>query len=153
MRIFITIILFIFLRLPIQAQEIEWLSFPQLSDSLDVNPKPVFLFFHTDWCSYCRKMEKDVFTNKEVIKILNNQFYAVKFDAESKESFIFDGQLLKNSNLQSKASLHEIVVLLASRKEGFAFPTTLIFDKNFRVIKRKFSYLSSKKLLDLLKIH
>lgn len=150
MRITIITILYLFLRLSLQAQEIKWMTFPQLSDSLNIRPKPVFIFFHTNWCSYCRKMEKDVFTNPEVIAALNNKFYAVKFNAESKDSFLFEGKLLKNNNPNSKKSIHEIVTLLAYRKEGYAFPATLILDKDFRVMDRKFTYLSSKKLLELL---
>ncbi|UIR56237.1 thioredoxin family protein [Sphingobacterium sp. SRCM116780] len=151
MRITLTFFLFLFLRLPIQAQEVNWISFPQLSDSLKINPKPVFIFFYTDWCSYCRKMENEVFSNAEIIKELNNKFYPVRFNAESKDEFLFEGQLLKNSNPKSRNSIHEIAQLLAARKQGYSFPTTIILNKNFEVTHRNFSYLSSKKLLSLFK--
>jgi len=54
MKILSILILGLLLRLPVQAQEINWISFSALSDSLKVQPKPVFIFFHTDWCAYCR---------------------------------------------------------------------------------------------------
>src|SRR5690606_22808740 len=85
---------------PCQAQErdtINWLSFEQLSDSLQVKPKKVLLFFHTDWCAYCRKMEREVLSDPEVIAELNKSYYAVKFDAESVDTVTFEQQKFTNS--------------------------------------------------------
>ncbi|MBP3942374.1 thioredoxin family protein [Sphingobacteriaceae bacterium WQ 2009] len=157
MKKFLLIGFLILLRLSVQAQEINWLSFPALADSLASNPKPILIFFHTDWCGYCRKMEKEVFTKPAIIASINANYYAVKFDGESKESFVFDGQLLKNPYPKRKNSLHEITLLLARRgntsaaqKPIVTFPTTLIFNSEFILQEKSYNYLSEKQLHKLL---
>lgn len=150
MRTLLLIAVINFLCLPLQAQEINWLTFPQLSEALAKKPKPVLIFFYTDWCSYCRKMEREVFSKPTLIDSINNQYYAVKFNAESKESFHFEGQLLKNAKPKQARSLHDITLLLANRKQGIAFPTTIILDEEFRVRSRHMSYLSSQQLMAIL---
>ena len=36
---------------PQEKERINWLTFEQLSDSLDINPRPVLINFHTEWCA------------------------------------------------------------------------------------------------------
>ncbi|MFD2593695.1 thioredoxin family protein [Sphingobacterium griseoflavum] len=130
---------------------INWLTFEQLSDSLHVNPKPVLLFFHTDWCVYCRKMDSAVFTDKQIIYMLNSRYYAVRFDAESVDSLCFDGQILTNkSSKKRRGSYHDIAKILAARHGDLIFPTTLILSPDFTVQQRYFEYLSPEKLLKTL---
>ena len=140
--------------LPLKAQHsgvIEWLSFEQLEDSLAVKPKKVFIDFYTDWCTYCRKMDKKVFTNPDVIALLNAEYYAVKMDAESSDTIHFDGQQFINDQLKkSRKPIHQMAQLLALRKGTFDPPVMVLIDEKFRVTQRYFEYLDSKKLLKAL---
>jgi len=141
----------LYLSLFCTAQEkdtVAWISFEQLSDSLTTNPKKVLLFFHTDWCAYCRKMQNEVFTNETVAQYINENYYAVRFDAESTDTVYFDNQILKNNTRKKRTgAYHEIAQLLASSKGNFVFPVTLVLEKDFTVTQRYFEYLDRKKLL------
>lgn len=132
------------------AQErdtVQWLSFEQLSDSLQTSPKKVLLFFHTDWCAYCRKMQNEIFTDKQIVEHINANYYAVRFDAESTDSVLFDNQLLINDSRKKRTgAYHDIAKLLASRNNTMAFPVTLILEKDFSVKQRYFEYLDRKKI-------
>jgi thioredoxin-related protein len=129
-----------------KAQEITWLSFQQLDDSLKVKPKPVIISFYTDWCVYCKKMDKEVYSKTAIIKEINLHYYAVKFDAETKTPIHFDGK-----TFYKKSQFHELTLLLGTREKQFTPPVTLILDSNFDVKSRWFEYLSSDKLLKILK--
>lgn len=150
------LLIFIFgLFYPLRAQqneEINWLTWEELDRALEENPKPVFIFFHAEWCAYCKKIEREIFTKKEVIEKLNKKYYAVEMDIETEDTIHFDGQ--KFSNMQSKTKrngVHQLPLLLASRKNApFSLPVTLIFDKDFRLQKRVFEYYTSKELLQML---
>jgi thioredoxin-related protein len=145
---------FLALSISLSAQEkdsVQWLTFEQLEDSLAVNPKKVFIDFYTDWCTYCRKMDRVVFTKPEVIKLLNDGYYAVRFDAETEAEITFSGQTFVNDqNGKSRRPIHQIAQLLALRGDQFAPPTLVVLDENFNVTARYFEYLSSKQLLKAL---
>ncbi|MBO3697571.1 thioredoxin family protein [Fabibacter sp. E12] len=45
--------------------------------------KLVFVDAYTDWCSYCHKLDKEVYTDQSVVDYYSENFINVKFDAES----------------------------------------------------------------------
>jgi thioredoxin-related protein len=131
-----------------KSQSVNWLTFEQLQDSLAINPKKVYIDFYTDWCTYCRKMDKVVYTKSDVINLLNGQYYAVKFNAETDSAITFGSQVFVNDQIgKSRKPMHQIAQLLASREGNFTPPAIVILDENFRVTKRYFEYLDSKKLI------
>ncbi|MEO0732731.1 MAG: thioredoxin family protein [Bacteroidota bacterium] len=153
-RLIFSIILLLPLYASIKAQEtasVHWLTFEQLEDSLAVNPKKVFIVFHTDWCAYCRKMDKVVFTKPVVANLLNTDYYAVRFDAESEDTLTFGGRQLVNDQIgKSRNPLHQITQLLALRDGRFVAPTLVVLDEKFRVMERYFKYLDSKGVMAVL---
>ena len=138
--------------LPAQEEAIRWLHFEQLEDSLAAAPKKVFIDFYADWCAYCRKMDRVAFRDPQVVAILNEEYYAVRMDAESTDTIFFDGQAYMNRDLGKKRNpVHEIPLLLASR-EGvpFSLPAIVILDASFRVRGRYFEYIPPKKMRAIL---
>jgi thioredoxin-related protein len=77
-----------------QAQdEIKWLKFEEAVAATEANPKMLFVDVYTDWCGWCKKMDKETFTDPAVIKYINETFYAVKMNAEdNKRTFDFKGK-------------------------------------------------------------
>lgn len=136
-----------------QDPSISWKSWRTLEEVLDADPKPVFVFFHADWCAYCKKMKRKVLSNPEIVAAINKDYYAVTMDVESTDSIFFDNQWFVNSQSElQRKGVHELPLLLASR-DGipFSLPATLILESDFSVRNRIFEYITSKELLVLLK--
>nr|MBI1228545.1 thioredoxin fold domain-containing protein [Cytophagales bacterium] len=78
----------------VNAQDkITWHTFEEAAKLTADNPKMILVDVYTDWCGWCKKMDKDTFTKKAVVDYVNEHFYAVKLNAEDKKTkFTFRGK-------------------------------------------------------------
>ena len=135
-----------------KEEQISWLNFQQLEDSLKKKPKKVFISFYADWCIYCKKMERATFSKKEIIKTLRDSYYAVRMDIESTDTIVFDGRVFNNPDYKvQRNAIHEIPLLLASREGSpFSLPAMVILTEEFTVRDRYFGYQTPRKLIEAL---
>lgn len=76
-----------------QDKEINWLTFDEASELAAKEPKMILVSVYTDWCGWCKKMDKETFTDNEVIDYINESFYPVKMNAEeNKRKYTFRGR-------------------------------------------------------------
>lgn len=68
---------------------VKWYTIQEAEKLFRQSPRPFFIDTYTDWCGWCKKMDKDTFTNSVISDILNTKYYPVKFDAEGKDSVVF----------------------------------------------------------------
>lgn len=82
-----------------QNEKIDWQAYDiGLKKALDED-KHVFIDFTAKWCGYCRKMEREVFTDPRIIDLLNNDFVPVRVDGESRKELDIDGYKITERNL------------------------------------------------------
>ncbi|MEZ4911099.1 MAG: DUF255 domain-containing protein [Saprospiraceae bacterium] len=106
--------------------------------------KPMMIDVYTDWCKWCKVMDKETFTNKEVIDYINTHFYAVKFDAEQKENAVFNGQSFAyQTSGRSGANMLAVNLL----RGDLSFPSIVYLDKHFNIIQVSPGYKTPEQLL------
>ena len=78
----------------LEAQEVNWLSIEEAMNlaQTEGSPKKIFIDVYTDWCGWCKRMDKDTFQNAEVALYMSENFYMVKLDGEGKEPIEFKGK-------------------------------------------------------------
>lgn len=64
---------------------IKWQTYKEGMELGKKVRKKVFLYFYTDWCSYCKDMEKITFKDQSVIDILNSRFIPVRVNADKEK--------------------------------------------------------------------
>jgi thioredoxin-related protein len=100
---------------------VKWYTIQEAEKLFKQSPRPFFIDAYTDWCGWCKKMDKDTFTNSVISGILNTRYYPVKFDAEGKDSVVFLGTKFINDGKYGKA--HQLAVALL--KGQLAYPTVV----------------------------
>lgn len=61
---------------------IKWNPYEKGIDMAKKQNKKVFLYFHADWCTYCKQMERSTFRDLGVINYLNENFISIMVDTE-----------------------------------------------------------------------
>ena len=112
---------------------IQWLTFEEAVQKVnsDKNPKNILIDFYTDWCGWCKVMDKKTYTDPHVIKLINKYFYPVKFDAETKETIHFMGQdfgFVKHGRTGYNQLAAEFL------QGQLSYPTTLFLNPKFQII-------------------
>jgi len=105
------------------AKEINWLTLEEAEALSKKENKPLLIDFYTDWCGWCKKLDNTTYKDPEVIEYVNKYFYPVKFDAESKESYSFNGQTY-NFQPSGSRGTNEFAIQFASREGRMGYPTT-----------------------------
>ena len=117
----------------IYAQEINWLSWNEAVQlqNTETNPKKMFIDVYTDWCKWCKVMDKNTFQNPEVATYMNEHYYMVKFNAEGKESISYDGKEFKYVS-SGRSGYHELAVALLQGK--LSYPTVVFLDEGQKML-------------------
>jgi thioredoxin-related protein len=84
------------------VEVVKWLSYDEAIVLSKKNPKPIFIDVFTDWCGWCKEMDKKTFTNQKIATYLNKHFYSVKLNAEKAEKVHYKGQEMSNADLAGK---------------------------------------------------
>ncbi len=81
-----SILLFVFASfMKPEKEKVIWLSIAEMQAAYSKNPKPILVDVYTSWCGWCKVMDKQTYGNDKVAAYINEKYYAVKFDAESKD--------------------------------------------------------------------
>jgi len=123
-----------------EPKEIQWISFEKAVKLSELNPKPLIVDIYTDWCHWCKVMDKKTYTNQEIIRYINSNFYAVKFNAEQKAPVTFRGQTFKYVP-NGKRGVHEFAASILQGK--LSYPSTVFLNKNKELVQAVPGYLKT----------
>jgi len=128
-----------------QPKEIK---FSELESVVTSKPKPVVIFLHTDWCSYCSLMERKTLKDQQVVHKLNSDFYYISFNAERDETITYRGKEYSLKKLGINTKQHELAKELA---QSNAYPAMIFLNENLEVLYRHFAYVKPNDMYQLLK--
>ncbi len=94
-RRFAVILPVVFFMLHAQADEktkLRWWSFNDGMAEAQKSGKKVMIDVYTDWCGWCKKMDKDTYSDGSVADYLTKKYVAVKLNAESSKTLEYRGK-------------------------------------------------------------
>lgn len=104
-----------------KKEKINWLSIAELHAAYAKNPKPIIIDVYTDWCGWCKVMDRETYSNDKVADYINKNFYAVKYNAESTAQVEFAN---KKYNYNPAYRANDLAVYLLGGRLGY--PTTVL---------------------------
>jgi thioredoxin-related protein len=61
---------------------VQWHSYEEGLARGKFEQKKVLIHFYAEWCVYCKRMEQETFRDPAVVGLMNEQFVAVRVDAD-----------------------------------------------------------------------
>ena len=75
---------------PKPKTKVTWISFAELEELYAKSPRPILVDLYTSWCGWCKEMDRTTYSNEKVATYINEHYYAVKYNAESRDSVRFN---------------------------------------------------------------
>jgi thioredoxin-related protein len=103
-----------------EKQKLNWLTLTETEENLKKEPRPVLIDLYTDWCGWCKVMDRKTYANQNVIQYLNEKFYVVKLNAETKADLTWKGKVYRYN---AAYKTNELAISLTNG--DLSYPTTI----------------------------
>lgn len=128
-----------------QPETIKWVSISEAEKLSAQQPKKILIDIYTDWCGWCRKLDATTYKDPRVVKYLNENFYAVKLNAESKEKITYQN---KEYSYDPARRINGVAANFLSSSGGY--PTTTFLDEKLQVVSIVPGYLQADMMVNIL---
>ncbi len=112
--------------------KVNWINITDLESKMKTDKRPVLVDLYTDWCGWCKRMDKATFQHPQVADYVNDNFWAVKFNAETKDDINFKGDTYKfvQSGRRGSNMLSRKLILGDAPSGRMGYPTIAFLDEN-----------------------
>lgn len=112
----------------VPEKDIKWTTIEKsIAENKAANKNFIIVDLYTEWCGWCKKMDENTFTDQSIVSLMNENFTAVKFDAESKASVSFNG---KSFGFVAKGNrgANQLAMDLGTVSGRLGYPTLVVLD-------------------------
>lgn len=131
--------------------KINWVTIEEAVELNKEEPRKIFIDVYTSWCGPCKMMMKNTFTNTDLIEYVNENYYAVKFNAESPDPLVFNGETYENPDYDPARRGRNGVHQFARFMQIQAYPTIMYLDEDLNFLMPDKGYKTPQQMEILLK--
>lgn len=92
-----------------KEDEIKWLDFNKGYELAKKKNKIMLVDVYTDWCGWCKRMDRDAYAKANIIEAVNKDFVAIKFNPEIQGVvYSFEGKKYTGEQLAGVISNNQI---------------------------------------------
>ncbi len=114
-----------------EASTVKWMTFEEAVEKSKTEKRKIFIDVYTDWCGWCKVMDKKTFSEPAVAKLLNEKYYPVKFNAEQRGDVTFRGTTFKFIPYGSKGT-HQLAAALLQNQ--LSYPSVVFLNEDFAIM-------------------
>ncbi len=130
---------------PLEVSDVvKWYTWEEAIEANKTNPKKLFVDVYTNWCGWCKVMDKKTFTEKGVATYLNKHFYPIKLNAEQKEDIVFRGKTFSWKE-GGRGGIHALAYSILKGK--LSYPTVVYLDSKFDIIATSPGYKTPETIM------
>lgn len=111
---------------------INWVKLENLDSLMQVTPRKIMINIYAPWCGYCKSMDKEIYRNPSAAQFINENYYAVNFDAEQKANVFFNGNEYLARQKYGNLVCHDLVMFLLNG--AISYPSVVILNEKKKVI-------------------
>jgi thioredoxin-related protein len=126
--------------------EIPWATMGKIESLVAKKPRKTIVDVYTPWCGPCKMMDRNTFTNPEIINQIGKNFYAVKFNAEGPDPISFLGKEYANPQFKPKKRGRNAPHQLSGFFSVRGYPTLVVLDENMKIIDKIVGYKTPEQL-------
>lgn len=129
---------------------IHWITWEEAVALHQKHPRKIMVDVYTEWCGWCKKMDKGTFMDASVAAYVNENFYAVKLDAEQKGEIKFNTEVFKFVPSETgRGGVHSLAYALLDGKMGY--PSMVYLNEKYERIMISPGYKETPDMLKELK--
>jgi thioredoxin-related protein len=130
MKYFLLPVVCIFFLMSSKAQEesIKWLTIEEADSLYNITPKPIVVDVFTDWCGWCKHLDKTTYKDKTVVAMMNRYFYPVKINAERQDTSYFRNKTYLPIKTRGNKYVNSLAAELMNGR--MSYPTTIFLHPN-----------------------
>ncbi len=114
-----------------KKEKVRWYTWEEAVEANKTEKRKIFLDIYTDWCGWCKRMDKATFGQKNVARYLNENFYPVKLDAEQKADIIFNDHTFSYVK-SGRSGMHMLAYTLLEGQ--MSFPSVVYLSEKYERI-------------------
>lgn len=103
---------------PDSSWGIGWHSMQQAQKLAVEKNRKVLVYARAEWCTYCKRMEKEVLPDGEVGALIDRHYLPVKVDVESDSTLQFNGRTLSQRQFSNEMRAVATPTLVFISSEG-----------------------------------
>jgi thioredoxin-related protein len=133
-----------------QADEVKWLSWNEGYPLAKKKDKILLIDLYTDWCGWCKRMDRDTYSKPDIIKEIEKHYVAVKFNPELKnlkyevEGKTYTGMQLYGMLIQNQRTGYPTTVFLYTKEKKLYLEPGYKNAEQFRQLLTKYKNLEPK---------
>jgi len=117
---------------------VEWETLSAGLERSKKEGKPLIVYFYTEWCTYCKQMDSEIFKDREITDFMNNNYINVRVNPEKETG--------KVTIMGDKITAMELMSYMGGR----GFPATVFWDKNGKPVTTFPGYMEVSTFLPIL---